>query len=81
MSLMSRQQRANGEVNPVYIGTHVFTNDFGALNEQTIDENTEHLGDLFNAQPATGECRVVCFAPEHNKSLPELKPRTIIKSR
>jgi UDPglucose--hexose-1-phosphate uridylyltransferase len=72
-------ERANGEVNPVYTGTHVFTNDFGALNDQTITDNDKSLGDLFNAQPATGECRVVCFAPEHNKSLPELSHEQLVK--
>ena len=73
-------QRANGESNPNYEGTHVFTNDFGALNDETINANSSaDLGDMFTAQPATGECRVVCFAPEHNKSLPELSQEQLVK--
>lgn len=70
--------RANEESNPDYTGTHVFTNDFGALNDETIAGDKD-LGSLFNAQPATGECRVICFAPEHNKSLPELSHSQLVK--
>lgn len=70
--------RANGESNPEYTATHVFTNDFGALNDETISGDKD-LGSLFNAQPATGECRVICFAPEHNKSLPELSHSQLVK--
>lgn len=76
--LCPKNQRANGESNPDYANTHVFTNDFGALNNETI-ANDKNLGSLFNAQPATGECRVICFAPEHNKSLPELSHSQLVK--
>lgn len=69
--------RANGEANPDYPFTHVFVNDFGALNAETIsahDSNSlaSKANGLFTATPATGECRVVCFSPDHSKSLPQM---------
>lgn len=65
--------RANNESNPDYQNTYVFVNDFGALvNEQTQTQNLIKDDPLFKANVANGECRVVCFSPKHNKSLPEL---------
>lgn len=66
--------RANNVANPDYRHTHVFINDFGALTAEST-ESTQMDSDqhpLFEANAAHGECRVVCFSPEHNKSLPEL---------
>jgi UDPglucose--hexose-1-phosphate uridylyltransferase len=63
-------RRANGETNPVYRGVYVFDNDFPALLPDTPDP---HRGDeLFHAEPARGACRVVCFSPDHAKTLTEL---------
>ena len=62
--------RANGEVNPVYPYTHVFKNDFGALTQQEVSE--EANDPLFAHETTSGECRVMCFSPEHHKTLPEL---------
>lgn len=62
--------RANGEVNPAYAHTHVFKNDFGALIAQDTAPATEDP--LFAIETTSGECRVICFSPEHNKTLPEL---------
>ena len=66
--------RANNVVTPNYLDTYVFINDFGALTEESIApiqvKNEQHP--LFETNVAHGECRVVCFSPEHNKSLPEL---------
>lgn len=68
--------RANGETNPNYAFTHVFTNDFGALNKATTHLVPE-ANDLFCAEVAEGECRVVCFSPDHNKTIPELTQEEI----
>ena len=72
--LCPNNSRANGEENPDYQYTHVFKNDFGALtpaeNQQVATQGTSD--DLFSATHASGECRVMCFSPEHNKTLPEL---------
>lgn len=64
--------RANGESNPDYQYTHVFKNDFGALTTDSNGDNVPESDDLFCAEVAEGECRVVCFSPNHNKTLPQL---------
>lgn len=61
--------RATGEVNPAYDGSFVFTNDFAAL----LDEGGKAPAhDIFRAHPATGEARVICFAPDHGATLARL---------
>jgi len=62
--------RANGEQNPEYETTFVFTNDFAALTSNEIEAQTD--SDLFIQQSATGLARVICFSPCHNKTLPQL---------
>ena len=61
--------RANGERNPDYAGTFVFANDFAALIPDTPAPPTDPL---FGAAPASGEARVICFSPDHGRTLPEL---------
>lgn len=67
--------RAGGAHNPDYDSTFVFDNDFPALlppptlsiqGAPTSDSN------LFLAEPVSGICRVVCFSPRHDLTLPEL---------
>ena len=67
-------ERAHTAVTPDYLDTYVFINDFGALTEKPIEptQTTSEQHPLFEANIAHGECRVVCFSPHHNKSLPEL---------
>lgn len=64
--------RVGGEANPAYEGVHVFGNDFPALTEEAAGD----MGDdpLLRAEPSTGVCRVICFSPDHGKSLPLLTP-------
>ena len=69
--LCSGNTRINGEVNPQYDGTFVFTNDFAALMKDT-PASQQSNDDLFTLQAARGTSRVICFSPEHNKTLPEL---------
>jgi UDPglucose--hexose-1-phosphate uridylyltransferase len=69
--LCSGNTRINGEVNPKYDGTFVFTNDFAALMKDT-PASEQSNDDLFTLQAARGTSRVICFSPEHNKTLPEL---------
>lgn len=68
--LCPRNERANGEQNPDYETTFVFTNDFAALTD--IDTDNTNTSDLFEQQSATGLARVICFSPCHNKTLPQL---------
>ncbi|MEN9683102.1 MAG: hypothetical protein RLZZ427_853 [Pseudomonadota bacterium] len=68
--LCAGNTRATGEVNPAYDGTFVFTNDFAALLDQGGVAAAPQ--DLFETCPATGEARVICFAPDHGATLARL---------
>lgn len=59
--------RANGERNPAFGSTFVFTNDFSALRPDTAAERLE--SGLLLAEGVPGTCRVVCFSPRHDLSL------------
>lgn len=63
--------RAGGHVNPPYTGTFVFDNDFAAL-VPGGDDLLVNDGDLLVAHAEPGRCRVVCFSPRHDRSLPDL---------
>ncbi len=60
-----------GDTNPNYTGTYVFTNDFAALMTDTPDA-PESDDPLMRCQSARGTSRVICFSPDHSKTLPEL---------
>ena len=68
--------RVSGAQNPNYTSTYVFDNDFQALlrPELTISRVDEPFPDspIFKAEPDWGVCRVGCFSPRHDLSLPEL---------
>jgi len=72
--------RAGGKCNDPYETTYVFDNDFPALlapqNELplTLDRLIRTEDTLFDAQPESGVCRVICFSPRHDLTLPELSP-------
>ncbi len=68
--------RVNGTSNPNYANTHVFTNDFGALTEHSVNIVHEHA--LFESEDATGMAKVICFSPKHNKTLAELTVAEIL---
>jgi UDPglucose--hexose-1-phosphate uridylyltransferase len=75
--LCSGNTRANGDSNPRYEFTHVFTNDFGALTPSISDAAHIEKDDLFEAEEATGTARVICFSPKHNQTLPDLSVNEI----
>ncbi|ELM3735913.1 galactose-1-phosphate uridylyltransferase [Edwardsiella piscicida] len=63
--------RVTGDRNPDYRATHVFTNDFAALMPDTPD--APHSDDvLMRSASARGTSRVICFSPDHSKTLPQL---------
>ncbi|XP_054710267.1 galactose-1-phosphate uridylyltransferase-like [Uloborus diversus] len=70
--------RANGEVNSFYESTYVFPNDFPALLEN-VPEPDPSSHPLFQAQAAKGECRVMCFHPKSNVTLPLMKNEEILE--
>lgn len=57
--------------NPDYISTFVFTNDFPALLED-ITSPDDSDDPLFQIKEAKGTCRVMCFHPKSNKTLPTM---------
>jgi UDPglucose--hexose-1-phosphate uridylyltransferase len=64
-------QRAEGERNPEYASTLVFTNDFPALlPESPALPAPAHP--LLQAEGVRGTSRVVCFSPRHDLTLPKL---------
>lgn len=69
-------RRANGETNPNYENTFVFTNDFAALLPDT-PESEGQSDPLFQYQSAQGTSRVICFSPRHDLTLPELSTEEI----
>ncbi|MFM2119124.1 MAG: hypothetical protein RL722_592 [Pseudomonadota bacterium] len=76
--------RVNGARNPDYRGTFVFDNDHAALTPDVPDlaaaggarvsgEGTDPTRQaLFTLAPARGTSRVVCYSPDHGRTLPEL---------
>ncbi|WP_372762027.1 UDP-glucose--hexose-1-phosphate uridylyltransferase [Pseudoalteromonas sp.] len=68
--LCSGNSRINGEVNDEYKQTYVFKNDFSAIKQNTPVVKCDDP--LFSMATEQGEARVICFSPDHSKSLPEL---------
>ncbi|HSN74465.1 MAG TPA: UDP-glucose--hexose-1-phosphate uridylyltransferase [Anaerolineae bacterium] len=69
--LCPRNERAGGKRNPDYASTFVFTNDFSAL----LPDSPPAPADghpLLQAESEQGECRVICFSPRHDLTLPEM---------
>jgi UDPglucose--hexose-1-phosphate uridylyltransferase len=64
-------QRADGARNLAYDGTFVFTNDYAALlpSDYPVSVGADAL---FRAEPESGTCRVICFSPRHDLTLPRL---------
>ena len=65
-------RRANGVVNPSYDGPYVFPNDFPALRPEADPEAAASGHPLLESEPVQGECRVVCYSPRHNRTLPQM---------
>lgn len=63
-------QRINGQVNANYRGTYVFDNDFAALNSDIPEVSVDDP--LFRMATEQGISRVVCYSPDHSKTLPRL---------
>jgi len=63
--------RAGGKVNPNYTGTFSFQNDFAAIQEE-IEEFTIEEG-LLKARSERGICKVICFSPRHDLTLPQME--------
>ena len=70
--LCAGNTRANGEKNPAYTGTFAFDNDFAALMTETPPDEGGPAP-LLRSEGAHGTCRVICFSPRHDLTLPEME--------
>lgn len=70
--------RASEEKNPDYIGTYSFVNDFGAITADIPTGKVEE-GEFFLAKSERGICKVICFSPRHDLTIPELEVEEIEK--
>ncbi len=77
--------RANGERNPDYHSSWAFDNDFPAMLRASELPNIEQsLGgpdqpeELFKSESIAGQCRVICYSPDHSKTLSQLSEAEIL---
>lgn len=75
--LCAGNTRINGEQNPKYEDVFVFTNDFAALQKDSKSFKMED--GLLKAHSETGICKVMCFSPDHSKSLADMDTKEITK--
>ena len=59
--------RANGERNPKYDSTFVFTNDFAALRPDSPQASFKD--GVLEAESERGTCLVICFSPRHDLTI------------
>jgi UDPglucose--hexose-1-phosphate uridylyltransferase len=69
--------RASGAKNPVYADILAFDNDYPAVRTDTPEIRIED--GLFRACGEAGVCRVVCFSPRHDLTIPYMTPQDIRK--
>lgn len=67
-------ERAGGVMNPEYKSTFSFTNDFAALLPEKPGEllGSPQPSSLLQAKAENGICRVICFSPRHDLTVPQL---------
>jgi UDPglucose--hexose-1-phosphate uridylyltransferase len=69
-------ERAGGVRNPSYSSTYVFPNDFAAILPASEGSDGSENG-MLRSQPVSGTCRVICFSPRHDLTLPEMSDSAI----
>ena len=69
--------RINGAVNPDYKDVYIFQNDFAALQNNLKEFSLDNK--LLKAKSESGICKVICFSPDHSKSLGEMNKKEILK--
>lgn len=65
-------KRSNGEFNPNYESAYSFVNDFSAL-KPSVEKITFEKEGLLRAESEGGICKVVCFSPRHDLSIPDME--------
>lgn len=71
-------KRITGEVNPKYEDVFVFDNDFAALMQDSPSPEQDD-NPFSKIEAARGLSRVICFSPDHSKTLPRLEVEQIFK--
>lgn len=71
-------QRADGSSNPAYTEPYAFVNDFSALLQSTPKGSYDEKG-LLVANSEAGICKVICFSPGHDLTLPQMSREAIEK--
>jgi len=69
-------ERADGARNPKYSSTFAFDNDFAALLPDGPSFEVDE-GGLLVARAERGICRVICFSPRHDLTIPRMTPKEI----
>ncbi len=69
-------ERAGGIKNENYKNTYVFKNDFSALLLDSPDGKIEE-NELFRAEAEKGICKVICFSPRHDLTIPEMSIKEV----
>ncbi len=77
--LCAGNTRAGGQKNPDYTDTFVFDNDYPALLSAIGGDGAQaSAGDqLFQIAEVEGRCRVICFSPRHDLTLPQMSLEAI----
>ena len=69
--------RSGGQQNPDYTETFVFLNDFSALLPDTPEMAQDDP--LFRAESESGICKVICFSPRHDLSVPNMTQQAVTR--
>ncbi len=72
-------ERIGGHLNPKYTEPYVFVNDFSALLTDTPEGGVQSEDGLFQAKSESGICKVICFSPRHDLTIPEMEVSEIKK--
>jgi UDPglucose--hexose-1-phosphate uridylyltransferase len=64
-------QRAGGAQTPHYTATYVFDNDYPAMLPEVVPQQYDAAG-LLVGESERGICRVMCFSPRHNLTVPRM---------
>jgi len=75
--LCPTNSRISGDKNDDYKNTNVFTNDFGALLQET--PTFEYNNNLLKAEGESGICKVICFSPDHSLTIPDMDIPSLVK--
>ena len=73
--LCPTNNRAGEKTNPAYESTFVFDNDFASLQMDIPDGSIDN--GLIQAKSERGLCKVICFSPRHDLTIPEMEPKQI----